>query len=258
MSAEEKGEFKKLCAAILDDGEVTAAEAYRLTEWLNGHPEVASSPPAKYLIEPLREMWKDGVVNRRELERLGRLLVRLQREEDGEPAQFIGDGVCINLPAFAALEAGVPRLPRLEIKMLKDGYEIDLDEPSCSCVDWTARRSFLPTGHLTRCCEHIFVAYSQLPQVTAANDWLGSYFKLGWPVAPPTEWELVTIDNEKVLISTPSNKGWANVFAKDDESYKRFSYHPKEYRWAYDSAPRWEWVITDAIRSLTAATASTR
>ncbi len=258
MATDAHIEFKNVCAAILDDGEVTAAEAYRITEWLNAHPEVAGAAAGQELIEPLRQIWKDGVANRRELERLARLLVRLQRSRDTHLVQLIGSGSEVALPPLAALEAGVPRLPRLHVRVQIETYEVDLDGPSCTCSDWSERRSQLPVGHLTRCCQHIFLAYSQLPKLTAANDWLGSYFELGWPVTPATEWELVAIDKEKVLISTASDEGWANVFAKDETLYKRFSYHPKEHRWAYDSAPRWDWVITDAIRSLTSATSSTR
>jgi hypothetical protein len=58
------------------------------------------------------------------------------------------------------------------------------------------------------------------------------------------------VEKEKVLISNAANKGWANVFAKDEGEYKRFGYNPEEHRWAYNSAPKWAWVITDAIRSL--------
>ncbi|MDQ6913584.1 MAG: hypothetical protein M3128_12005 [Verrucomicrobiota bacterium] len=257
MAAEARIEFRNLCAAILDDGEVTAAEAYRITEWLNAHPDVVSAFPTQELIEPLRRIWKDGVANRRELERLARLIVRLQRTGSDDPAQLNETDNTIELPFFAALEAGVPRLPRIQVRRQIETYEVNLDGPSCSCSNWSAQRSQLPIGHLTRCCQHIFLAYAQLPQITAANDWLASYFELGWPVTPPTEWELVAIDKEKVLISTASDKGWANVFAKDEKLYKRFNYHLKEHRWAYDSVPRWEWVITDAIRSLTSATART-
>ncbi len=77
MARDPRIEFKNLCAAILDDGDVTAAEAFRITEWLNAHPEVAGASPAQELVEPLRQIWKDGVANPRELERLARLLVRI-------------------------------------------------------------------------------------------------------------------------------------------------------------------------------------
>ncbi len=57
MSAGDFQEFISLCAAILDDGEVSSDEAYQLAEWLNTHREVALAWPAKELVKPRQQIW---------------------------------------------------------------------------------------------------------------------------------------------------------------------------------------------------------
>ena len=133
-------------------------------------------------------------------------------------------------------------------------YDVDLNGPTCSCPDWRGRRSRLPIGHLSRCCKHILDAYAQLPRASEVDDWLHCFIDTGWPASPKTEWELLTVDGEKVLLSTAANKGWANAFAKEDSGYTRFGYNLEEGRWAYGSEPEFGSIIADAIRSLTRTT----
>ncbi|MGZ5503526.1 MAG: hypothetical protein ACXWGY_02600 [Chthoniobacterales bacterium] len=257
MPEDEERDFILLCEAILEDGEVSAEEAYGIAEWLNDHPETARTWPANELIQPLQEIWADGTVNRRELQRLARLLVSLQREWTTRPEQKVTSVAEIELPIFSSGAAHGVSLPSLQARIhvpswseLGKVYEVDLSGPKCNCPEWRGRRSHLPRGHLTRCCKHIFAAYAQLPRSPEVDDWLLAYIDHGWPPNPRAEWELLTVEKEKVLISNAANKGWANVFAKEDDEYKRFGYYIEEHRWAYGSEPRWSWVITDAIRSL--------
>src|SRR5205085_2070443 len=107
----DREEFFLLCEAILDDGEVIAAEAYRLAQWLNAHPSIAASSPANELVTPLREIWADGTVNRRELQSLARLLVSLTRE--GRTGQLLRETAAaqIKLPAFDVSINSGARLP---------------------------------------------------------------------------------------------------------------------------------------------------
>ncbi len=257
MSDDEGRDFIVLGEAILDDGEVSAEEAFRMAEWLNDHPHVAHTWPASEVVKPLRDIWADGTVNRHELHEFARLLVRLLREKSVRPEGEDAGAAAIQLPAIVSPTASGAVLPSLDARVQvpawrdsKEAYEVDLNGPHCSCPEWRHRRSHLPAGHLTRCCKHIFAAYAQLPRAPETEGWLLAYFDHGWPADPRTNWELITVEREKVLISSGANKGWANVFARDENEYKRFSYNPAEHRWAYGSEPRWAWVITDAVRAL--------
>ena len=252
MSDDER-DFIQLCDSILDDGEVSAEEAYGIAEWLNDHPEIARSWPANGLVKPLQEIWADGSVNRRELHRLARLLVSVQREWAQRPEQDVDR----RLPGLTpSVVAGDPRLPSLNAKFripssseLGVVYDVELAGPSCSCPDWQTRRSRLPTGHLTRCCKHVLDAYAHLSYEREVEEWLHSFIDTGWPARPGTQWKLLTVDGDKVLVSSAANKGWANVFAREDETYIRFGYNIDEERWAYGSEPEGSSVIVAAIKS---------
>ncbi|MGZ4983228.1 MAG: hypothetical protein ACXWFY_03785 [Chthoniobacterales bacterium] len=257
MPEDEERDFILLCEAILEDGEVSAEEAYGIAEWLNDHPETARTWPANELIQPLQEIWADGTVNRSELQRLARLLVRLTREGRLAAQERKSPVPKIAVPTFSSGLTSGARLPNVDATIqvpswreLGVVFAVNLTGPKCSCPEWRGRRSHLPFGHLTRCCKHVFAAYAQLQRAPQADDWLLAYIDYGWPAHPRTDWDLLTVEREKVLISNAANKGWANVFAKEDEEYKRFGYNLEEHRWAYGSEPRWSWVITDAIRSL--------
>jgi hypothetical protein len=43
MPIDDSTELIRVCASILDDGEVSEDEAYRLDEWLNEHRSIAES-----------------------------------------------------------------------------------------------------------------------------------------------------------------------------------------------------------------------
>jgi len=82
-------ELIALCASIISDGEVSPEEAYQLAEWLNNHPDAATTWPGSGLIQPLQEIWADGKVNKRDLHRLARLLISVQREWARHPSTDI-------------------------------------------------------------------------------------------------------------------------------------------------------------------------
>lgn len=263
MSDDER-DFFLLCDSILDDGEVSAEEAYGIAEWLNDHPEVAGSWPATELIKPLQEVWADDSVNRRELHRLARLLISVQREWAERSLEGAASVADLRFPAFtSSVVDGDPRLPSLNAKLripssseLDVFYDVDLAGPSCSCPDWRARRTRLPQGHLTRCCKHVLDGYAQLSYERDVDEWLRCFIDTGWPARPGTEWRLLTVDGETVLVSSAANKGWANVFAQEDGVYLRFGYNVEERRWAYGSEPQGSSIIVDAIRSLDEARSS--
>jgi hypothetical protein len=243
------------CASILSDGEVTEDEAYDLAEWLNDHSDLAKVWPATELIQPLQSIWADAATSKRELHRLARILISIQREWPKRVTNRPASAKA--LPELVYREASEPRLPSLkfEANIPSRGeagvfYKVDLAGPSCSCPDWRGRRSRLPAGHLTRCCKHVFDAFAQLPQGLPTADWLEAFVELAWPAPPRTEWQLITINSHQVLYSSASDKGWANCFAKDGSGYERFGYNIEERRWAYGSQPKSAWAISEAIVAL--------
>lgn len=245
------------CASILSDGEVTEDEAYSLAEWLNDHGELAETWPATELVQPLQSTWADGSVSKRELHRLARILVSVQREWPKRITTKVATASAKALPQIVYREASEPRLPSLKFgakipSRTEAGvfYKVDLTGPSCSCPDWRGRRSRLPAGHLTRCCKHVFDAFAQLPQGLPTADWLEAFVELAWPASPGTEWQLITINSHPVLYSSASDKGWANCFARDGSGYERYGYNVEEGRWAYGSQPKSAWAISEAMVAL--------
>ena len=89
MAKSASSELIALCASIISDGEVSPEEAYQLAEWLNNHPDAATTWPGSGLIQPLQEIWADGKVNKRDLHRLARLLISVQREWARHPSTDI-------------------------------------------------------------------------------------------------------------------------------------------------------------------------
>jgi hypothetical protein len=82
-----------------------------------------------------------------------------------------------------------------------------------------------------------------------SDGWLRAFIENGWPAHPGAEWHLLTVGSDKVLFCTASDKGWANVYAKENSGYSRFGFNVDENRWAYGTEPRGARAIADAIAS---------
>jgi len=237
-------ELVALCRSILSDGEISADEAYNLAAWLNENPEAATTWPGSELIKPLREIWADGSANRRDLHRLARLLISLQREWARHPHSGISTIEGDPTKAFTLGDVDEARLPSVSAKFRVPSqsdpgtfYEVDLMGPSCTCPDWCTWRSHLPVGDLTRCCKHVLHVYANIVRQESTGGCLMAFIENGWSPHPGAEWYLATTGTDKILFCTPSKKGWANVFAKDGKSYARFGYNVEEHRWAYGLPP---------------------
>ena len=73
-------------------------------------------------------------------------------------------------------------------------YEVNLSGPTCSCPDFRSFRHKLPTGHLSRCCKHVFDAYAQLDPSAGWPGWLRSFLELAHPPHPKHEWDVLKIN----------------------------------------------------------------
>jgi hypothetical protein len=254
MPRDEVPELIQLCASILDDGEVTSDEAYQIADWLNKHPEASERWPGKELIEPLQKIWADGSVNRRELHWLARLLISIQREWARHPKTEITSTTDNSIREFSIADIDDVRLPSLHGRFRVPSqsergrfYEVDLRGPSCTCPDWRTWRSQLPPGDLTRCCKHVLHVYATLARRGKTDGWLAAFIDGGWPAHPGAQWHLMAAGADKVLFCTASERGWANVFAKEGRSYARFGYNVDEHRWAYSVEPAGGEAIAHAI-----------
>ncbi|MEY2484356.1 MAG: hypothetical protein QOH39_4 [Verrucomicrobiota bacterium] len=254
MIEEDVEELVALCASILDDGEVTSEEAYQLADWLNNHDEAAEHWPGNQLIEPLRDVWADGTANSRDLHRLARLLISVQRAWARRPQTAITLISSHVSPRISTDKIDDVRLPTLHGRFRVPSqsepglsYEVDLDRPTCNCPDWRNRRSRLPQGDLTRCCKHILHILARLVDPAVTDNWLVAFIENGWPSHPGAQWHLLDHNGTKALFCTASEQGWANIFAMQGERYERFGFNTLEGRWAYGIEPEGSASIESAI-----------
>ena len=70
----EENDLFQLCETIISYGELSEDSIRQLSEYINNSPTASESWPGNLLIKPLQEVWKDGVVDKVELESLAKLL----------------------------------------------------------------------------------------------------------------------------------------------------------------------------------------
>jgi len=237
MSDYDPREILVLCESIMEDGELTYDELYRLGEWLNNHQEACSNWPGNLLVEPLQKAWADGKVTKTEARQVGRVILQIRKEaakRDEEEA--IAYATKIASQAARTFELTHPNLPTIPFTTrvkshTKRGvfYEVNLSGPSCTCPDFLSFRHRLSAGHLTRCWKHVFRAYAKLGSHDTWPGWLRSFLDFPWPPHPRKEWLVLSIRRgwftlqrpQLVLISSAPNH-WADVFASKDSCYDRY------------------------------------
>jgi hypothetical protein len=177
MSNYDPTELVSFCESILEDGELTDDEIYRLAEWLNGQREACFHWPGELLVKPLQEIWSDGKVTKTELRQIGRLLLRIQKDWAKRLAENALQQAVDSVKEIAkAVDLSRPRLPsvpfvvRVKSHSQKGlSYDVDLSGPSCTWPNWHSYRRRLPVGHLSRCCKHVFDGYGQLTASAMSN-----------------------------------------------------------------------------------------
>jgi hemerythrin-like domain-containing protein len=60
MSDYDASELLVVCESILEDGELTYDELYRLADWLNSHHDACLHWPGNLLVEPLQKAGSDA------------------------------------------------------------------------------------------------------------------------------------------------------------------------------------------------------
>lgn len=261
MADFDASDLMALCEGILEDGELSGREVYRLSQWLNANGDACLHWPGKVLVEPLKGAWIDGELSTAELQEIGRLLLRIHtkwterhRGENLDPVPDLPQGL------FDQIDLSRPSLPQIPwITRIPSGrpsamFVVDLSAPTCTCPDWQTNRSSLPLAHLSRCCSHILSAYGRLKPTQGWPGWMRAFLAHRWTPHPLKHWIVVDVEGARVLASTaPVN--WADVFAPDGSEYERFGYHLTDDRWAYDSKPAGSELVRRRIIAATRAAA---
>lgn len=245
MNPYDPSELLALCDGIIEDGEFTYDEIYRLSEWLNEHEQACEHWPGNQLVDSLQQAWADGTITSAEARDISRVVLRVEKEsakhEAGLEFEKARDAAALASRRFDPTHAILPLILFTgHVKSLTEPgvtYDVNLDAPSCTCPDFKANRQKLPLGHLGRCCKHICAAYAQLEPSIGWPGWLRAFIHAGWRPDPAQQWTVAEVNGRLVLISSASHRGWTHVFASDHGPYERYGYNLDEHRWAYDQAP---------------------
>ena len=76
-------EMVGLVRGVIADGDVSAEEAHRLSEWAKENPEIATRYPANLLARRLERIFMDGRADKRERARLAAMLSQLAENPSG-------------------------------------------------------------------------------------------------------------------------------------------------------------------------------
>ena len=236
-----------LCEKILLDEEVSVEELYELAEFLNANPEAGKHWPGNQFVEPLQEGWADGVIDSSELALMERLIIETRREWRRRVAPMEQT----EAPAGADLTSGfaastdtrnLARINgpdvRLEVPSASypgSNHRVDLKTLTCDCSDWTFRRSTLPEGHFSRCCEHILHAFEHLG-VEDLPSMVQAFLENTKPPDPEKNWYLGDVGYGSILISDAPH-GWSDVFARGKDGWGMFGCNFRQQRWKYGSEP---------------------
>lgn len=239
-----------LLNSILDDRELTDKEVFELASWLEAHPETHNEWPATILLEPVRKVVADGRVNKTELARIAKILLKIEAEWSSRLAAKFAE------EAAESFDTSIARLPRLVVTVPIESfssdeiYHVDLDLHTCTCPDWFGTRRQHHIGHLGRCCKHIVKAFMQFEPPGGWPAWLQCLFQdcehRGRGTHPQEHWAIIRIAEHDVLVSS-GEQGWSNVYVPFGGDYERFGYNWQERRWAYGMAPYRSATIARAI-----------
>jgi hypothetical protein len=257
MSDYDPSELVAVCESILDDGEISSDEIYRLAEWLNNHRDACHHWPGSLLVPLLQEVWADGKLTKTEIRKIGGLLIRIRKEWAKEQIEIaIDDAMEAAEAIIDFMDLNQPRLPTIpcvvKVKSHSERgvlYNVDLNGPTCTCPDWRSYRAHLPEGHLGRCCKHVLDAYGKIEPQAGWPSWLGCLVENRIPPHPQKQWMVIQVKRSPALLSTAPS-GWADVYASSDGGfYERFGYNVIEDRWSYGMEPDGSRKILQALAS---------
>lgn len=250
--------FMKLLDEVAEDGELTFNEIRQLAVWINKNKEGRKLWPATVFIKLLQDVFADGKIETSEAHEVAKLIqgVRRQWSRNSVPAEAVPALSAIE-NAIAGLDIGRANLPIIPVSLSVPSrsevdivYTVDFNGPTCTCPDFRSSRNALPSGHLSRCCKHIFDAYAQLKPEDGWPSWLDAFLEMGMRPIPSQEWAVLQIGSAKFLVSS-APRDWGNVYTKSKEGNQRFGYNPNEERWSYGKAPPHAQQLAQAVIKLT-------
>lgn len=236
-----------LCEKILLDEEVSVKELYELAEFLNANPEAGKHWPGNQFVEPLQVVWSDGVIDSSELAIMEGIIVEARREwrrrvapmgkTEAPAGADLTSGFAASSDTSDLARINGPDI-RLEVPSASypgSSHRVDLKTLTCDCSDWKFRRSALPEGHFSRCCEHILYAFEHL-KVENLPSMLQAFLENTKPPDPEKNWYLGDVGYGSILISDAPH-GWSDVFARGKDGWGMFSCNFGQQKWKYGSEP---------------------
>jgi len=222
-------------------------ELYELAEFLNANPEAGKHWPGNQFVEPLQEGWADGVIDSSELALMEGIIIETRREwrRRVAPIEQTEASAGADLTSGFAASTDTRNLARingpdvrLEVPSASypgSNHRVDLKTLTCDCSDWKFRRSTLPEGHFSRCCEHILHAFEHLG-VEDLPSMVQAFLENTKPPDPEKNWYLGDVGYGSILISDAPH-GWSDVFARGKDGWGMFGCNFRQQRWKYDSEP---------------------
>ena len=249
--------YLKLIEEVAQDGELNHKEIRKLAKWLNDNEEGRKSWPASMFFPLLKDVFADGKIERPEAEKVGRLIQRVRREwarENSLCGAKLDPGQLDNL--ITKFDSSKPILPVIEnqFEVAATGepdsvFQVDFTQPSCNCDDFKTNRQHLPVGHISRCCQHIMLGYSQIRPEAGWPSWLDSLLEAGFEPLPNQKWTVIQLGEDNYLVSS-ADPDWGNIYAQVDGDDLKYSYHLAEKRWAYDHVPQNAETLIETVRKL--------
>jgi hypothetical protein len=258
MENQESANLMQILKGITFDGELSADEAYALAEYLNHNDAAATTWPGTELVPALAAIWGDGDINHTELQGLANLIQSIERQWEARmsppPPRVYQLEALPDAPKKKSAEPEPPPLetisrdlsfPRAKLKFKAQSksepgmtYDVDLSDQSCTCADWTERRSKYPIGDFRRACKHIVWAYPKSKEITP--DHLIVRALMGcYDYGFPTDGRLFMAETDSLpIVAITGDRAWVNVYVPDKAGhYQRFGYSTAERRWSYGERP---------------------
>ena len=108
---------------MISDGDLTNHEVYHLCKWMNEHPTECDLWPGTVLIEPLNEVYADGVLTNEELQRIAMILSTIIHKFDERHTVAEREQSLENLPPVLppSEERAAPSAPERQIAEKRSG-----------------------------------------------------------------------------------------------------------------------------------------
>lgn len=255
---------------LTDDGSLNGEEVWSLANWLNQHVSACAVWPGNLLVGPLQAAFEDGELSPEEMDALGALLSKIERDWAGMQKVYF-----LRLPPLlktklpiappssisssyetasisAILVPSLPIIMNVRSHSSDEEYEVNLNDHTCQCGDYVGKRRKLPLQSIGRCCKHLVKCLHEHLPDEHRGSWLAAVLEecchAGRGVHPEYQWHIISPGTNPIAISKAPREEWANVYARRDGTYERFGFNTDEERWSYGEAPTDKDLIITAIQ----------